>query len=526
MAAAGRDAAREGGERFEQALRRASDAPRRMGNEITLLKNGPATYGDWLGNIAGAERWVHLENYIFQNDGTGRRVAAALAEKAREGVSVRVLYDWFGCSDVPRSFWMELRRAGAEVRAVNPPSLREGVRRFARRDHRKLVGVDGLYASVGGICIADGWLERSSETGLPYRDTAVAFRGPAVADAEHAFAGVWDLSGPEPLPEDERPEAEDITPAGETAARVVIQEPGRARVLRALEILLASVQDRMWIADAYFLSAPTLTQALMSAARDGVDVRILLPATNDLPWIGALSRTGYRALLEAGVRIFEYGGPMMHAKTHVADGRYSRVGSTNLNFSGLLANWEIDLLAEDPYFGAEMDGMFEEDLQNAREIRLKAAPRLVLRPGARRPRAIPDRRMNEAERRDQRRTQRGSLPGGLRGSSGAATATASRLGGEALRGISDGGDPSLDSYERKLGGALSAGVLGLSLLAARRPRLVAWPLAAIGGLAGTLGLLQAVQNERYERRSRRARDDAQNDAPDDTEKPPGPTGGV
>ena len=398
---------------------------------------------------------------------------------------MRVLYDWFGSADVPRSFWDGLREAGAEVRAVNPPSLRRGVRSFMRRDHRKLVGVDSSYASVGGVCIADGWLERSSETGLPYRDTAVAFRGPAVADAERAFAGVWDLSGAKPLPPGERPEAGDIMPAGERDARVVIQEPGRVRVLRTLEILLASVEERMWITDAYFLSAPTLTQALISSSRDGVDVRILLPATNDLPWIGALSRTGYRPLLEAGVRIFEYGGPMIHAKTHVADSRFSRVGSTNLNFSGLLANWEADLLSEDPSFGAEIEQMFEEDLQNAREIRLLSSS------GSIRPRAVPERKIDEGERRDQRRTNRGSFPGALRGSSGAATATASRLGGEALRGTTD--SAYLGAYERKLGVAVSASVLGISLLGLRYPRLVAWPQAAVGLLAGGVGLLRAAR---------------------------------
>lgn len=108
---------------------------------------------------------MHLENYIFENDRVGRRFAAALSEKAREGVAVRVLYDWFGCADVPRSFWGEMRRAGVEVRAVNPPSLRRGVRSFVRRDHRKLVGVDGAYASVDGICIADGLPRHGS--GLP-----------------------------------------------------------------------------------------------------------------------------------------------------------------------------------------------------------------------------------------------------------------------------------------------------------------------------------------------------------------------
>jgi cardiolipin synthase len=265
---------------------RTSDASLRETNEIELLKNGPGAYEDSLAAIGGARHWVHLENYIFENDGIEHRFADALSSKARERIPVRILYDWFGCSDVPRSFWDGLREAGVEVRAVNPPSLYRGVRRFVTRDHRKLLGVDGLYAAVGGICIADGWLERSSQTGLIYRDTAANLRGPVVADVERAFAGVWDLHGG-PLPDEERPDSAGIEAVGEKAARVVIQDAGRARVLRTLEVLLATAEERMWIADAYFLSAPTLTQALMGASRDGVDVRILLPATNDLPWIAA-----------------------------------------------------------------------------------------------------------------------------------------------------------------------------------------------------------------------------------------------
>jgi cardiolipin synthase A/B len=142
-------------------------------------KNGPAAFENWLAAIAGAERWVHLENYIFAEDSVGRRFAHAFSEKVGEAVPVRVLYDWYGCTDVwvPNSFWRKLRSAGVDVRVVNPPSLYRGPRRFLARDHRKLVGVDGLYASVGGICIADGWPERSSETGLIYRRRS-ATRGP------------------------------------------------------------------------------------------------------------------------------------------------------------------------------------------------------------------------------------------------------------------------------------------------------------------------------------------------------------
>src|ERR671917_831155 len=157
------------GERLDRALARASDAPLREGNRLTLLKNGPDTYDEWLAAIGRAERWVHLDNYIFRADGIGHRFADALSEKAREGVPVRVLYDWFGCLDVPRSFWDGMREAGVEVRVVNPPTLGEPLG-VARRDHRKVICVDGAYASTGGVCIADGWLTRSPDTNLPYRD--------------------------------------------------------------------------------------------------------------------------------------------------------------------------------------------------------------------------------------------------------------------------------------------------------------------------------------------------------------------
>src|SRR5215218_3000177 len=154
---------------------------------------------------------------------------------------------------------------------------------------------------------------RSKETGLPYRDTAVSVGGPVVADINRAFTSLWGELV-EKLPDEERPDPKDIQAAGETSARLVVQEPRRMRTLRMLEFLTAGVQERLWVTDPYFLSLPILTQSLMATAR-----------------------AGYHQLLEAGVRIFEYGGPMIHAKTMVADGWWSKVGSTNLNFSSLVA---------------------------------------------------------------------------------------------------------------------------------------------------------------------------------------------
>lgn len=464
-------------DRLDRALARASDAPLRGGNRLGLLLNGPNTYREWLAEISAAKEYVHLENYIFRNDGIGARFAEALSKKASEGVPVRVLYDWFGCLGVPRSFWRGMRESGVEVRAVNPPTLGSPFG-ATRRDHRKLLVVDGEYGSTGGVCIDDGWLVTSSDSGLPYRDTAVGVRGPAVADIDRAFAGIWNEAG-EKLPEGELSTAQSLPKAGDKNVRVVIQEPSRMRILRVLQLICAGAQRRIWIADAYFLSMPVLTQALMSAARDGVDVRVLVPATNDLPWIGVVSRTGYRQLLESGIRIFEYGGPMMHAKTTVVDGWWSRVGSTNLNVSSLTANWEIDLVAEDEEFGEEMERTFEDDLANAREIKLEESRRA-------RPKVRPEARIPARDRRD-RRARRS-----IAGSGSGAAATAARVGSSALQKSA----APLDTHENTIAAGVGGALLVASLLGAKFPKAVAWPVSLLTGVLGGLGVVRALRSQR------------------------------
>ena len=459
------------GARLEGILGRVSDAPLRGGNRIALLKNGPDTYDDWLAAIARAERWIHLDNYIIANDEIGNRFAEALSAKAAEGVRVRVLHDWFGCMNIPRSFWNIMREAGVEVKAVNPPTSGPPLGAI-RRDHRKLIAVDGEYASTGGVCIADGWMVRSEETGLPYRDTAVSVRGPVVADINRAFTSLWGELVEE-LPDEERPDPGDIQAAGETPARLVVQEPRKMRTLRMLELLTAGVQERLWVTDPYFLSLPILTQSLMATARDGVDVRILTPATVDIAWIGRASRAGYRQFLEAGVRIFEYGGPMIHAKTLVADGWLSKVGSTNLNFSSLAANWEIDLVVEDTDFAEQMEQLFEDDISNSREVRLEGS--------GQRPRVRPDRQVDTSD---------SGARAGVVGSGTGAGATISRV----VPTFVQKGTAPLQAHEHAIAVAASGALLGVSLLGARFPRLVAWPLTAVGAFLGGLGVLRAVQS--------------------------------
>jgi cardiolipin synthase A/B len=462
----------EGRDLVSGALDRVVGCPLREGNDLRLLRDGRETYSEWLTEIEHARRWVHLENYIFLDDHVGRLFLDVLCAAAARGVTVRVLVDWFGSSEVGASFWQEMRRSGIDMRLVNPPRLSHPIRTL-QRDHRKFIGIDGRYASVGGVCIAEQWLERSQETGLPYRDTAMSVRGPLVADLETAFATVWAETGP-PLPADERPRAGDIVPAGTQSARAVVQNPGEMRILWFMQLIAAGVQRKLWIADAYFLSVPALHRALITAARDGVDVRLLTPSSSDLWMVGPLTRVGYRPLLDAGVRIWEYRGLMMHAKTTVADGWWSRVGSTNLNVTGLITNWEIDVLVEDRAFAARLETTFEADLADSSEVRLAGQG-----PGRRVERPQRDRRLKRERRSVRRKT---------RETRARAAAAVVQAGEAALTG------KELTRQERNLMAGAAAAALGLAAVGARFPRILAWPIASLFGLGGIAGMIKAVRH--------------------------------
>jgi cardiolipin synthase A/B len=349
----------------DEALFRATGAPLVRGNQLRILRDGEENYPEWMAAIEGARKTIHLEMYIIHNDNTGRRFRDLLAAKAREGVKVRVLYDWFGSLRLFQGrMWKVLREAGGEVRPANPPKL-DSLLGWASRDHRKLLTIDGSQAFISGLCIGDAWVGDPARGVAPWRDTGVAMVGPAVADAEAAFAAAWKLAGGS-LPA--LPRREDFPEAGNVSCRIVPASPETAGLYRLDLLLAATVQKTLWLTDAYFIGTSAYLQALRSAAQSGVDVRLLVPHGSDIQWIANLSRTMYRSLLLAGVRVFEWNGPMIHAKTAVADGRFARIGSTNLNIASWLRNWELDVIIENERLAGEAGQMFLEDLSKATEI--------------------------------------------------------------------------------------------------------------------------------------------------------------
>lgn len=361
---------------FSRALDRATGARPIPGNIVRHIAVSSDALNTMLEMIASAQRTIHFENYIIHDDQTGCRFATAWAERARAGVRVRVLYDSFGCRSTSGAYWRELKSYGVDVRPFRPVWTSSPIEAFSR-DHRKLLVVDGERAMTGGLCIGDEWAGDPAYGVPSWRDTMVMLCGPAVAALEAAFGRMWARAG-RPLPEDETiPAAEECGPS---AVRVVEGLPGQSRIYRAVQLLAAAVTERLWITDAYLVAPPPLYVALLDAARSGVDVRFLLPGTSDIPIVRIFTRGGYRELLHAGARIFEYRGPMLHAKTLVADHEWARVGSSNLNVSSLLGNYELDLVAEQDGLTATLATQFLHDMAQSREIVMMARRRLPLPP--------------------------------------------------------------------------------------------------------------------------------------------------
>jgi phosphatidylserine/phosphatidylglycerophosphate/cardiolipin synthase-like enzyme len=463
----------------EQAFSRTAGAPLIGGNAVRVLRDATENYPVWEAAIARARHTVHLEMYIFHRDRVGRRFVDLLAAKAREGVTVRVLYDWFGSGIGPSlGLFSPLIDAGGSVRSFNPPSLTAALG-WIRRDHRKLITVDSEVAFVSGLCIGQAWEGRPERGQEPWRDTGLEIIGPAVAQAEEAFAESWRLTSDDPR--ESLPIAEPSGAAGSVNLRLIPTDPFTANLLR-LDLLVTTLARRsLWIADAYFIGTGPYLEALRRAAADGVDVRLLLPQDSDVGWTVPVSRSLYRPLLEAGVRIFEWSGTMMHAKTAVADGRWARIGSTNLNLNSWIGNWELDVAIEDEGIARTLEGHYEADLARSTEMvlstyRRRSRPRF--RRDTRQPRAAP-RRLRSS--RQVVRTVTG----------------VGRSVGAAITG-----NRPVEGFELAPLIAVSAILALLAIVGFLTPRVLAWPTAVLAAWTATTVLIEAWTVWSKDRRTR------------------------
>jgi cardiolipin synthase len=340
------------------------------GNRVEALVNGDRIFPSMLEAIRGARQSITFESYIYWSGEIGKEFVTALSERARAGVAVHVLVDWFGSWKIDKALLREMREAGAQVVLYNP--LRwNTLTQMNNRTHRKLLVVDGKIGFTGGVGIADEWTGNAQDE-KHWRDTHFRLEGPAVAQMQSAFMENWIeatgavLHGEKYFPPLER--------RGSAEAQVFVSSPGgggeSAQFLYLLSIVSAAKSIRM--SASYFVPDNVEVEAFTAALRRGVKVQIILPGPlTDSETARRASRADWGPLLRAGAEIHEYQPTMFHVKVLVVDGLWTTVGSTNFDSRSFSVNDEANLNVYDRDFAAVQERIFEEDLKRARRITLE-----------------------------------------------------------------------------------------------------------------------------------------------------------
>ncbi len=348
---------------FAVLLRRIDESPILEGNRVRVFFRGPETFGAMRAAIDSAREDILVESYIFKDDATGRLLLETLGRAAGRGVKARVLADAFGSLATRHDFWKEMRARGIEVRLFNPLFPHLLLQPF--RDHRKILVVDCRTAFTGGMNIGDEYGSSLSSRGGPWRDTHVQIDGPAAWGMAIVFTEAWSAAGGSPI------ELEPLAPeTGGVPVLVLDSRPfrGTGEMASALAAITAGARRKLWITNAYFAPRRRAIERLGEAALRGVDVRLLLPGRSDVPLVRHAGHGHYAALLERGVRIFEYQAAVLHAKTLVADDFVSLVGSSNLDFRSFHFNAECNIVLLDEQTGRLFSQKFEEDLEQSVEV--------------------------------------------------------------------------------------------------------------------------------------------------------------
>lgn len=360
---------------FLAALAGAVNGTVQRGGTAELLDNGDAFFPAMLEAIANARRSVNFSVYIWEPGEVSDRFFAALTGRASEGVQVRVMLDGLGGIRAPSEGIDALRAAGGKVERFRPPRFGM-LTRFHKRNHRRAIIIDGRIGFTGGAAIGDKWLG-DVRTPEEWRDSMVRVTGCLAQELQSAFAEPWAyccgeiLAGPDFYPALENEETED-----DNAPRHIglISSPSSEehplRLFYMLSLLCA--RERIWVTTPYFVpDGPTL-QALIRRARDGLDVRLLLPNEHtDATPIRLAAHANYDNLLEAGVRIFEYQPSFNHCKSMVLDGKWSIIGSANLDIRSKELNEENVIGLLDRSFARLLEESFSKDLEKSEEIRLE-----------------------------------------------------------------------------------------------------------------------------------------------------------
>lgn len=356
-----------------------AETPLVTGNDVHLLRNGEQTFSTMLATLKSAKRHINLEYFIFEDVKLGNEsLGDLLVAKRKEGVTINVIYDGLGSSATPKSFFDRLKEAGVQIVEFNPPNPLNPVS-LNRRDHRKILIVDGTKAIVGGVNLSVTYessrIKRSAgeatqQGSTRWRDTDMLIEGPAVAELQKVFMQHWqDQQGPLLAEAAYFPKPPN---KGNEVVRIISSAPSKdmPRYYVTLLSAIRNADKNIYLSSAYFVPTRQEKQDLIDAAKRGVDVRLMLPGISDSASSLKVQHSHYEDLLEAGVKIYERQNDILHAKTVTVDGVWSVIGSSNFDHRSVLFNDEVDVIALGPETAAELKDMFENDVKTAQKIDL------------------------------------------------------------------------------------------------------------------------------------------------------------
>jgi cardiolipin synthase A/B len=354
-----------------------------VGNKVTLLQDGPATYAAMFAAIRGAKDHIDVESYIIEDGEVGQQFAQLLLERQAAGVQVNVIYDSVGAFGTGKAYFERLTQAGVQVVEFNPVNPLAAKKTWSpnHRDHRKLLIVDGAVAFLGGINISSVYAQGSglrheqapADPDRGWRDTDIQVEGPVVTQFEALFRQTWDKQQGKPLAPLAAAPAQ-AQASGQEIVRAIGSTPDDPFSLVYLTLVSAitNAEKQVYITNAYFVPDPQLVKALLDAAARGVDVRLVLPSRSDSAPAYHAGRSYYTQLLQAGVKIYERRGATLHVKTAIVDGVWSLVGSSNLDWRSALDNDEINAVILGREFGAQMQAAYLKDVRASDEIELRS----------------------------------------------------------------------------------------------------------------------------------------------------------
>jgi cardiolipin synthase len=352
------------------------------GNELMLLQNGEVFFPQLCADIDNARHSVNLETYIFADDETGQRVAEALRHAAERGVTVRVLLDGFGSSELPVALIDDLRKFGVEVqwfrREISPFTMSRSRMRRLRRMHRKMAVIDGEVAFIGGINILND-IPAKLDFDAPRLDYAVRIRGELVGEVHAAMQRLWEMVSWAAFRKRIKEEGwrkYGIRSRHDSKVQLVLRDNVRHRrdIERAYLTAIAGAKREVIIANAYFLPGRQFRHALMNAAQRGVRVVLLLQGKVEYRLQHYATLAMYGRLLAAGVEIYEYHASYLHAKVAVVDGEWSTVGSFNIDPFSLLLAREANLVINDQAFtGALRNSLWSAIDRDGTRVELERA---------------------------------------------------------------------------------------------------------------------------------------------------------